>query len=465
MHATVKPLGSVDKTRPSQQGRHEDRSTDTETIAEIELLFPDGSIATVSKQIRSNRSWQPDRTSSITAKSAPNRHLAFHTTLKAKTARPKCDPSLESKKSSHFLITPRMTLSDRVAATPEFPEIARTPMKNAISRPTPASKSREREPGTGGPLTANFLPVQIAIMQVNQTPKPKAISPSTPPSLFTVNSSSSYQLHRQMWCHEYGFQQRNQNLSAASLFTSIQLPKIGRRKSPPPPIPLFTSDNRVQRVKETKARNVATTQMVDWRTEIASAAGSDDSRTVMPRFPKVKIGNRSMRPQPPFPTTIGPSTDQIMKDMNKALNNLYFFPRSDFEYQAPCPAKSKTDQNQTKHQYQRRSKSDRFEHKQDVTATSFIDRARQDYGCFHFKREDFAMPFSLPSIEVSHGTHPEEPTNHHIVPYLASEWEDVGESDTKIRIKAKPVLEPTIHVPPDVDEDSKLVLFGFSVSN
>ncbi|KAJ3095228.1 hypothetical protein HK100_005884, partial [Physocladia obscura] len=128
-------------------------------------------------------------------------------------------------------------------------------------------------------------------------------------------------------------------------------------------------------------------------------------------FVKIEMLKERIRLQPQVPMRRRPSMETIMKDMNMALNNLFFYPHSKQTQKVIVHTETENIKQYHKIGEKRHRRKDHFnnqyssidnnEGKSNGSKISyFVDKARKEYDFCHLKIQDYAKPFPLCEIEV-----------------------------------------------------------------
>ncbi|ORY24650.1 hypothetical protein BCR33DRAFT_774721 [Rhizoclosmatium globosum] len=487
---------------------HKASRGDPGTIREMELLFPDGSVASTTKMAMIERPWQSPAHSNVLPVDPAReniQHLQFRTTLKIKShgknkhgdvasnqdrtlnSEPKPWSRLATSKTimSQFRMsppeirglnltarqTPFMTVNpfaidDDVSPVEKIGmdtvEEGTNSEPNTIIKPEVATERKaNRETKTKlknqppePKIRVDYRPARQAIIASAKETLPIIVQKPRPVTLCNVDSvlDTSQQHHvlktifdkqltRQMWCQ--GTVAASMSVNAKEYFTGIQLPKTSfrSRNIPQPPMLFSKPENSVQIVHETREKVLAGKPSSSSCDDSDNDSSSDSVYSLQrpSRLPRIQITNNDrIRPQPPIPSKVGKSLEEIMNQMNSALNNLYFYPNTQKfattkQDSKPLPAK-------TRGHRRHRSKKPRCMETQ-VDSSKLVDKARHEYDFFHLHKDDYVQSLSLPEIVVSDGPAPDCPTNPNIlsclVSYAPTDHTSYAKSKLKVALEKK----------------------------
>ncbi|KAJ3329500.1 hypothetical protein HDU76_007788 [Blyttiomyces sp. JEL0837] len=172
-------------------------------------------------------------------------------------------------------------------------------------------------------------------------------------------------------------------------------------------------------------------------------------RAPRPKFPYISpfVSDINLikqhRPQPDFPPFIGKTIEQIMDEMNLALNNLSFsqYAYGPSEQHARTTRYVETDfegnqQHQNENQERRHVRNLRYSHLDEENnkfrtkrKKKLKERARVDYNYYHLHKEDYCDPIRVPKVNVSKTDPPPRPFAAPIIIACSSDgWVDISDN-------------------------------------
>ncbi|KAI9346239.1 hypothetical protein BDR26DRAFT_1005386 [Obelidium mucronatum] len=500
------------------------------TIKEMELLYPDGSIATVSKIPVVDRPWQvPDvldvkRLHQNTPKpkdtTTAQHHLQFFTTIKMKTAsklKPKggISSDVQSRQVQHTAPpkpwsreTPIRTANHILMSPYEFNDAKsarRTPffhLDDAIEREQleanmnaseieaiasskhiieenlrlksvyedDNSKNKEDSDTIKKHEETDYNPARLALMDTGGKTLPKIPVLSKPISIVNIEAILDCQkqdaylksifdnrLKRQIWCHGLDVQDGSPGGITETLFANIPLPKPKHGAKPPSPKILFSKLNPpVPIIHSGKSVSNGTLQPSN---QVSNARPISHTCPILPSLnpaSKSVIQTKCNRIQPPFPERVGPSIDVIMKDMNDALNNLFYYPHQGRKHNNQKVLEPEVRLLQKEKHC---AKKPRYPH-DEPSNSKLIAKARKEYEFTHLHKDDYAKPMNLPEIGITCGSSPKPLKNPHLMVCLGGfPIDDANTVDAKPP-KSKAIIDKPYLGPGHFDPNSKLVMVG-----
>ncbi|KAJ3003644.1 UNVERIFIED_CONTAM: hypothetical protein HDU68_005609 [Siphonaria sp. JEL0065] len=488
----------------------------------MELLYPDGSIATISKIPVIDRPWQCSdiidskrsklQTPKEAAVASQKNHLQFFTTIKMKTSKSKKEKDASAneqqrqfqhtappkpwsrnttaRSTNYFLMSP-YEFQDNSRRTPfyhlddaiekeqlnaheqesmtnnreEFP----TQSHNIDEIPLKSQTDKKAEDDNLKLEDVNYEPAKLALLANAKKPLPKIEVIPKPVTLVNVDAilDSKKQdekmktmfdsrLRRQIWCHGLEITAEQDKAKTGSLFSNITLPqpKNGHGLKPPAPQILFNKQNPpVLIIPETKPTVKEEAETGDVKRPESQTFGQISRTSPMLPQPipvaRVAVIQERMRIQPPIPEKIGPSVETIMKDMNKALNNLFYYPH---QVQPRNSNKHLSQQKLSKEHKKQKHCSKHQRYRPDEKSISKLaDKARREYDFTHLHKEDYAQPLYLPEIGITCGPHPKSLKNPHLMVCLGGFSPDTPElSESKVK-KARAPVEKSYAGPSNFD--------------
>ncbi|KAJ3350425.1 hypothetical protein HDU83_009710 [Entophlyctis luteolus] len=263
---------------------------------------------------------------------------------------------------------------------------------------------------------AYFQP-HVTFPKIRSCPKPMSV----------LSVSDSKESRKQMWCNEYrafghGTQDRaniaTPNTSAT--FANIEMPPQ-RHKQVPATDPIHFTARKVPFARGAEPSRLASRRggsedaMADSEIEDGSISRSEVAPTkpslpyVHP-FVKIEMLKNRRRPHP-TPKRAGVSMEEIMQDMQQALNNLFFYPSyvpahdGTAEAAPPQDSHSRNPTKKFSRPARKHAKTPRFydyvgDSSRKPRTNFFREKAQREYNYCHLKKEDYATPLSMTDVKL-----------------------------------------------------------------
>ncbi|KAI8609840.1 hypothetical protein BC830DRAFT_1148647 [Chytriomyces sp. MP71] len=361
------------------------------------------------------------------------------------------------------------TVTDEIIKTPHT-EIEK-PTKGLLDKKRTGLNLPMLELNEAETIKELFKPIQRELLpKINPIPKPVSlfnvdavVSPKVTSSLI-----SDSQMKRQMWCHDYNSASETL-VPTKDVFVRISLPKGLKPQPlsslPLPKSPLSKPNSSIQIIREMLKEAHLKKLPSNQDEEFITSAKNDSSVPSLkhlafvkpPSLPNIHALHAlsrkrdGARPQPPIPKKMGKSIEEIMADMNSALNNLFFYPSVHLDsgkQKSTTFCVNDTNKSGTR----RHSKKLRYippEHDSQSLSKhgKLLNRARTDYNYFHLKKEDYFEPLCTQKIEVAQCSLPELPLGSQAFLCVAGLFnEDPGQEPKHRVMKQKPKDQPHLRV-------------------
>ncbi|KAJ3236283.1 hypothetical protein HDU81_010960 [Chytriomyces hyalinus] len=448
-------------------------------VNQMDLLFPDGTIASVARIPFVQHPWQhaekdakllrresvpkpktartkpPEQTDTTQTIRTPRGYSVGEDAFSTREGTPKRRNRVDQRRNGTLAAqvgNAHMRGKQNVALSVEGVQTVAV-SKTVMERDAATQPQKADTIGLTRYLLKDIMP------KTSQNELPPIQTKSKPMSLFEVETSldqepqnhlptgSNPQIRRQLWCDTYNSASATESRNASKIFTQIRLPKTPKRSkkrvSPASSTPLRSpsqqaTEAKPEAVEKELPRHYALPHnshlpripchMEKPETPLTQLPAAKQSLPHVYPFEKINTENSDrIRPQPPIPYTLGKSIEEIMVDMNGALNNLFFYPHKKVD--APQLASSMNHHNWHKERLRRQSKMPRYlspgmDAQEDATEggtrravkkNGLANRARHDYNYFHLHREDYFEPLRAQRIEVSNEAAPRmEAVSHHV---------------------------------------------------